>query len=113
MLAVLTLLVGMVLMAGCTQSEDESKPAQTEKELQKTSVVAQSPGAVRKKIEQVIYEKFPAETGYEVNTIFKGCLDKADLFRAGHQEGKLKANVLMAYGRTGELPEGTDIYNAW
>lgn len=79
---------------------------------QSTSVLGQAPGAVRGDFANSIRNLFPRETGHKVSTIFRGCFDSADRFWAGANEGKLRANVLMVYGRTGESPEGTDIYAA-
>ena len=86
-----------------------------------TSLLAQAPGAVREDFRDAVLKSFPEETGYRIartwwggNKIwFRGCFDTADDFWTGARRGELKANVIMAYGRTGESPEGTDIYAAW
>lgn len=81
---------------------------------EETSLLAQAPGAVREDFERAISRYFPDETGHRIaRTWFRGCFDSADDFWAGPQRGELTANVIMAYGRTGEAPEGTDIYGAW
>ncbi len=78
-----------------------------------TSVLGQATGAVRGDFENAILKHFPRETGYSVNTTFRGCFDSSDDFWAGPKEGELRADVLMSYGRTGQAPTTTDIYGAW
>jgi ABC-type Fe3+ transport system substrate-binding protein/predicted small lipoprotein YifL len=102
----------MVTIAGCGEDGAE-KPPTDDVEKQKTSILGQAPGAVREIFNDAILEHFPEKTGHEVTATFRGCFDSSDDFWAGANDEQLKANVLIAYGRTGELPEGTDIYAAW
>ena len=107
----LALILMLTIVAG------RSTPAFAEE----TSLLAQAPGAVREDFKRAVLKFFPEETGYRFvrtwwgrnNIWLRGCFDSSDDFWAGPRRGELKANVIMAYGRTGEAPEGTDIYGAW
>ncbi|MCL0036778.1 ABC transporter substrate-binding protein [Thermodesulfovibrionales bacterium] len=106
-----------LVAAGCPPQEVAPTPAP----IEETSLLGQAPGAVRKDFERAVLKFFPEETGYRITRTwlgrnkvwFRGCFDSADDFWVGANRGELKANVIMAYGRTGEAPEGTDIYGAW
>ncbi|MCD5415454.1 MAG: ABC transporter substrate-binding protein [Clostridiales bacterium] len=96
-----------------TQQEQDEKQEKAP-EIVETSLLGQAPGSVRKDFEHAVLKFFPEETGHRISqTWFRGCFDSADDFWEGANKGELNANVIMAYGRTGEAPEGTDIYGAW
>lgn len=106
----------LIFLVGCQADQQQKQETLQEKQpvIAETSLLGQAPGAVRTKFEHVVLKFFPEETNYRIaRTWFRGCFDSADDFWAGANKGELNANVIMAYGRTGEAPKGTDIYAAW
>lgn len=75
-----------------------------------TSINIHQPGKTKDNLASIANIFLPIGTGYKVDAkgISSGNLGSA--LSKGVKEGKLPANVIFTYGRTGEIPPGRDIF---
>ncbi|MCL0033086.1 ABC transporter substrate-binding protein [Peptococcaceae bacterium] len=112
-LTVLGLLVVLVLLitSGCgQQAAEEPVEEQVIGEEQRVDFASHLPGAIRKDVAAAVDYHFPAKTDYKINVASIGSRDLSKDLLAGIEQGTLKYDVILTYGRTGETPPGRDIY---
>ncbi len=77
---------------------------------QQTSLSVHFPSPLRKEAKAFISEDFYVKHGYEITIYMKKSRGFSKDLLSGVENNKFPHSVLMSYGRTGELPPGTDIF---
>ncbi len=77
---------------------------------QETTLSIHFPRPIRKDIKKFINKDFTAKTGHQITTYIKtsGVFSRNMLLSI--EKNELQHSVVMSYGRTGEVPPGSDIF---